>query len=107
MITTDQPLRAPEEMLTNVEFRQGLGRSVVKLGKIWGRSWGSVNPASFSVRSGARVSMPGMMTTITNVGINDEIAEALAKKVGPWFAVRLLSAFLTGIQPICVWRGAG
>ena len=95
-------------MLTNVEFRQGLGRSVVKLGKIWGRSLGDPsNPALFSVRSGARVSMPGMMTTITNVGINDEIAEALAKKVGPWFAYRLLSAFLTRIQPICVWRGAG
>ena len=95
VITTDTPLRAPDEMLTNAEFRQGLGRSVVKLGKVWGRSLGDPsNPALFSVRSGARVSMPGMMTTITNVGINDEIAEALAEKVGPWFAYDCYRRFL-------------
>ncbi|MGB6065863.1 MAG: PEP/pyruvate-binding domain-containing protein [Desulfomonilaceae bacterium] len=95
VITTDQPLLEPEEMLTNSIFRQGLARSVVKLGQLWGRSLGDPsNPALFSVRSGARVSMPGMMTTITNVGINDEIAEVLAAKVGPWFAYDCYRRFL-------------
>jgi pyruvate, orthophosphate dikinase len=95
VITTDQPLQAAEEMLVNPDFRKGLASSVAKLGKVWGRSLGDPsNPALFSVRSGARISMPGMMTTITNVGINDEIAEALAAKVGPWFAYDCYRRFL-------------
>ena len=45
------------------------------------------NPLLFSVRSGAPVSMPGMMNTILNLGLNDEIAEGLAKRTGnPRFA---------------------
>ncbi len=45
------------------------------------------NPLLFSVRSGAPVSMPGMMNTILNLGMNDEIAEGLARKTGnPRFA---------------------
>jgi pyruvate,orthophosphate dikinase len=45
------------------------------------------NPLLFSVRSGAPVSMPGMMDTILNLGINDEIAAGLAEKTGnPRFA---------------------
>lgn len=45
------------------------------------------NPLLFSVRSGAPISMPGMMDTILNLGINDEIAEGLARKTdNPRFA---------------------
>lgn len=45
------------------------------------------NPLLFSVRSGAPVSMPGMMNTILNLGMNDEITEGLARKTGnPRFA---------------------
>jgi pyruvate,orthophosphate dikinase len=45
------------------------------------------NPLLFSVRSGAPVSMPGMMNTILNLGMNDEIAQGLALKTGnPRFA---------------------
>jgi pyruvate, orthophosphate dikinase len=45
------------------------------------------NPLLFSVRSGAPVSMPGMMNTILNLGLNDEITEGLAKKTNnPRFA---------------------
>ena len=40
------------------------------------------NPCLFSVRSGARASMPGMMDTILNLGLNDEVAEGLVKKSG-------------------------
>ena len=38
------------------------------------------NPLLVSVRSGARASMPGMMDTILNLGLNDEVAEGMAKK---------------------------
>jgi pyruvate,orthophosphate dikinase len=45
-----------------------------------GRSFGNPkNPLLFSVRSGARVSMPGMMDTVLNLGLNDKIVEGLAK----------------------------
>src|SRR5579885_1553136 len=48
-------------------------------GKIFGDS---VNPLLVSVRSGARASMPGMMDTVLNLGLNDETVEGLAKKSG-------------------------
>lgn len=95
VITTDLPPKSTEELLVDSEFKAGLASAVEKLGKLWGRSFGDpANPALFSVRSGARISMPGMMTTITNVGINDAIAESLAKKVGPWFAYDCYRRFL-------------
>ena len=48
-----------------------------------GRNFGSTpSPLLLSVRSGARVSMPGMMDTILNLGINDEIVEGLASMMG-------------------------
>ncbi|MBP5479976.1 MAG: pyruvate, phosphate dikinase, partial [Bacteroidaceae bacterium] len=40
------------------------------------------NPLLVSVRSGARASMPGMMDTILNLGLNDEVAEGMAQKTG-------------------------
>ena len=51
--------------------------------KIMGSKFGDKkNPCLFSVRSGARASMPGMMDTILNLGLNDEVAEGLVKKSG-------------------------
>ncbi len=48
--------------------------------KIMGRKFADMNnPLLFSVRSGARVSMPGMMNTVLNLGLNDETVKALAK----------------------------
>ncbi|MEA1937665.1 MAG: pyruvate, phosphate dikinase [Pseudomonadota bacterium] len=48
-----------------------------------GMKFGSTeNPLLLSVRSGARVSMPGMMDTVLNLGLNDETVEGLAKKTG-------------------------
>jgi pyruvate,orthophosphate dikinase len=56
--------------------------------QINGRTFGSTtDPLLVSVRSGARVSMPGMMDTILNLGLNDKTVEALAKKTkNPRFA---------------------
>ncbi len=50
---------------------------------IMGMKFGdAVNPLLLSVRSGARVSMPGMMDTVLNLGLNEEVVEGLAKKSG-------------------------
>ena len=59
-----------------------------KLEQIAGKKFGDMeNPLLVSVRSGARASMPGMMDTILNLGLNDEVVEVMAKKTGnPRFA---------------------
>ncbi|MDO4566712.1 MAG: PEP/pyruvate-binding domain-containing protein, partial [Oscillospiraceae bacterium] len=54
---------------------------LVKLEEITGKKFGDpVNPLLVSVRSGARASMPGMMDTILNLGLNDQTVLGLAKK---------------------------
>ncbi|NLM79506.1 MAG: pyruvate, phosphate dikinase [Clostridiales bacterium] len=62
--------------------------SLSKLEEMSGKKFGdSENPLLVSVRSGARVSMPGMMDTILNLGINDVVVEGLARKTNnPRFA---------------------
>lgn len=53
---------------------------MIELEKITGKKFGSLeNPLLVSVRSGARASMPGMMDTILNLGLNDETVEVMAK----------------------------
>ena len=62
----------------------GLAQLEAQAGKKFGDP---VNPLLVSVRSGARASMPGMMDTILNLGLNDVVVEVLAKKTGnPRFA---------------------
>lgn len=57
--------------------------AMAEIEKIMGMEFGSnTNPLLMSVRSGARVSMPGMMDTILNLGLNDEAVEGIAKKSG-------------------------
>jgi pyruvate,orthophosphate dikinase len=62
--------------------------AITRLEQAAGRRFGDVNsPLLVSVRSGARVSMPGMMETILNLGLNDETVQGLAKESGsPRFA---------------------
>ncbi len=56
---------------------------IVKLEEICGKKFGdNENPLLVSVRSGARASMPGMMDTILNLGLNDDVVEVMAKKSG-------------------------
>ncbi len=56
---------------------------VAKLEAVTGKKFGDAsNPLLVSVRSGSRASMPGMMDTILNLGINDEVVETLARKSG-------------------------
>ncbi len=65
-----------------------IDENIAKIEKVMGKKFGDLeNPLLLSVRSGARESMPGMMDTILNLGINDEVVAALAEKTGnPKFA---------------------
>jgi pyruvate,orthophosphate dikinase len=57
--------------------------ALAEVGRICGKTFGDrTNPLLVSVRSGARASMPGMMDTVLNLGLNDETVEALARKSG-------------------------
>ena len=53
------------------------------VGRLTGKTFGDAeNPLLVSVRSGARASMPGMMDTVLNLGLNDQTVEALAELSG-------------------------
>ncbi len=57
--------------------------NIVKMEKITGKKFGDLeNPLLVSVRSGARASMPGMMDTILNLGLNEQVVEVMAEKSG-------------------------
>jgi len=57
--------------------------AVAEVEKIMGTTFGDKNnPLLMSVRSGARASMPGMMDTVLNLGLNDDAVEGIAKKSG-------------------------
>ena len=70
------------------EIRQQIFAALGKLEQLQGKTFGDVgDPLLVSVRSGARASMPGMMDTILNLGLNDEAVEGFARKTGnPRFA---------------------
>ena len=65
------------------ELKAAVAAGVAHIEKIVGMKFGNpADPLLVSVRSGARVSMPGMMDTVLNLGLNDETAKGLAKKSG-------------------------
>ena len=65
----------------NEEIQSQINEYIVKLENETGKKFGDKeNPLLVSVRSGARASMPGMMDTILNLGLNEEVVEVLAKK---------------------------
>src|SRR5574344_13036 len=67
----------------NDEIQGEIMEYIVKMEEITGKKFGDKeNPLLVSVRSGARASMPGMMDTILNLGLNEEVVEVLAKKSG-------------------------
>lgn len=64
-------------------LKEAVDAAITKLENEMGMSLGDAeNPLLLSVRSGARVSMPGMMDTVLNLGLNDETAAGLAKRSG-------------------------
>ncbi len=67
----------------NAEIMAQINEYIVKMEEITGKKFGDKeNPLLVSVRSGARASMPGMMDTILNLGLNEEVVEVMAKKSG-------------------------
>jgi len=67
----------------NEEIQAQINDYILKMEEITGKKFGDLeNPLLVSVRSGARASMPGMMDTILNLGLNDEVVEVVAAKTG-------------------------
>ena len=67
----------------NKDIQDEIFEYIAKMEEITGKKFGDKeNPLLVSVRSGARASMPGMMDTILNLGLNEEVVETLAKKSG-------------------------
>ena len=65
----------------NEEIQGQINEYIGKMEEITGKKFGDLeNPLLVSVRSGARASMPGMMDTILNLGLNEEVVEVIAKK---------------------------
>ncbi|MBO6639366.1 MAG: pyruvate, phosphate dikinase [Roseitalea sp.] len=82
--------RHPDGLKAGVE--NALAETAAALGKTFGAG---PDPFLVSVRSGARVSMPGMMDTVLNLGLNDETVEALAARTGdPRFAYDCYRRFI-------------
>lgn len=86
-----------------------VAKSLKKVEKMMGAELGNVkNPLLLSVRSGARASMPGMMDTILNLGMNDAVAEGLVKKTNnPRFVydsyrrfVQMYGDVVLGLKPV-------
>ncbi len=84
-------------------------KSITKVEKAMGAKFGDVkNPLLVSVRSGARASMPGMMDTILNLGLNDSVADGLVKKTNnPRFVydsyrrfVQMYGDVVLGLKPV-------
>lgn len=93
--------------VVDVEILKQIEEGIVNLEKISGKKFGDEqNPLLVSVRSGARASMPGMMDTVLNLGMNDLSVEALAvKSNNPKFAydsyrrfVQMFSDVVKGIE---------
>ncbi len=67
----------------NPEIQAEIMEYITKMEEITGKKFGDLeNPLLVSVRSGARASMPGMMDTILNLGLNEQVVEVMAKKSG-------------------------
>jgi pyruvate,orthophosphate dikinase len=67
----------------NDEIQAQIMEYITKMEEITGKKFGDTeNPLLVSVRSGARASMPGMMDTILNLGLNETVVEVMAKKSG-------------------------
>ena len=96
-ITTEVCLLYLEKGVYPTEVIDQINNAILKLEKVTGKKFGdNENPLLISVRSGARVSMPGMMDTVLNLGLNDDTVAGLAKKTGnERFAYDSYRRFLT------------
>src|ERR1700684_502110 len=91
----------PKDLKAQVET------ALAEIGRITGKKFGDgQNPLLVSVRSGARASMPGMMDTVLNLGLNDVTVAALAAKSGdPRFAYDSYRRFITMYSDVVLGIG--
>ncbi|WP_340817664.1 pyruvate, phosphate dikinase [Methanolobus sp. WCC4] len=96
-ITTEVCLLYLKDGDYSTEVVDQINNAISQLEKVTGKKFGdNNNPLLVSVRSGARVSMPGMMDTVLNLGLNDDTVAGLAKKTGnERFAYDSYRRFLT------------
>jgi len=87
-ITTEACLSYQEKNEIDAEIKSQIEQYLQKLEEVTGKKLGdSSNPLLVSVRSGAAISMPGMMDTVLNLGINDQVVESISQSTGnPRFA---------------------
>lgn len=83
-ITTEACTQYYEDGCTiNDEIKKQIDLAIIEMEKITGKKFGDKeNPLLVSVRSGARASMPGMMDTILNLGLNESVVEVVANRTG-------------------------
>ncbi len=82
-ITTEACTQYYEDGGISEEIQAEINEYIVKMEEITGKKFGDKeNPLLVSVRSGARASMPGMMDTILNLGLNETVVETIAAKSG-------------------------
>ncbi|MBO5574888.1 MAG: pyruvate, phosphate dikinase [Ruminococcus sp.] len=82
-ITTEACTQYYEDGGISEEIQAEIREYIVKMEEITGKKFGDKeNPLLVSVRSGARASMPGMMDTILNLGLNEDVVETIAAKSG-------------------------
>jgi pyruvate, orthophosphate dikinase len=89
------------------DLRAQVDAALIEIGRITGKAFGDgSNPLLVSVRSGGRASMPGMMDTVLNLGLNDETVAALARKSGdPRFAYDSYRRFITMYSDVVLGLG--
>ena len=88
------------------ELKDEVERALAYVGKIAGKTFGDAkNPLLVSVRSGARASMPGMMDTVLNLGLNDETVEAVAASSDSRFAYDSYRRFITMYSSVVLGTG--
>ncbi|MDD3648454.1 MAG: PEP/pyruvate-binding domain-containing protein [Candidatus Dojkabacteria bacterium] len=105
IITTQSWKQFKKDKKISKEVNKSIFSHLNLLEKETGRTFGDTkNPLVVSTRSSSRYSMPGILDTILNVGINEEIVESLAKEVGEFTAYdsyrRLIQMFGTSISDI-------
>jgi pyruvate,orthophosphate dikinase len=87
-VTTEQCIAYQQSHELSPELKADVKAALARVEKVMERKFADASdPLLFSVRSGARVSMPGMMDTVLNLGLNDQTVEGLAARSGaPRFA---------------------
>ena len=91
----------------NDEIQAQINEHIVKMEEITGKKFGDLeNPLLVSVRSGARASMPGMMDTILNLGLNERLLTLLLRRLATKDGLGTVTEDLFRCIPTLLWKSA-